>query len=195
MKPLLIFLIFIYTNIVFSQSYYQCGMPPTYQETYQPGYQVNYPQIGGQYAPAKTLNGAYIRIFCVFAQFTGDNKDPNDQNWPVNQMPIWANSFIGTNTNQAPYPVNTLSNYFYQMSNGTNHIIGYVHPTLITVNAPSTQYYGTSNLAVLQQIDASVNFANFDQWNMPGSYQQTFNQQDNYVDAVYIIWRNIDYGN
>ena len=25
------------------------------------------------------------------------------------------------------------------------------------------------------------------------SYQQTFNQPDNYVDAVYIIWRNIDY--
>jgi hypothetical protein len=189
-----VLLFFIISSIMFSQQHYECGMTESYTESYPKGYQLNSPQIGGQSAPAKTLNGSYVRIFCVFAQFSGDTKDPNDVNWQVNQMPTWANTFIGTNINQAPYPVNTLSNYFHQMSNGTNHIIGYVYPTLVTINAPSTQYYGTSNLAVLQAVDQNINFNNFDQWNMMSSYQQTFNQTDNYVDAVYIIWRNIDYG-
>jgi M6 family metalloprotease-like protein len=186
--------LFLISTLAYSQQDFNCGMQQGYTETYPNGYQVNPPQIGGKYAPAKTLNGAYVRIFCVFAQFTGDNKDPNDVNWRVNEMPNWANTFIGTNTNQAPYPINTISNYFHQMSNGTNHIIGYVYPTLVTVNAPSTQDFGKSNRAVLQQVDVSVDFRNFDKWVMTGTYQQIFNQSDNYVDAVYIIWRNIDYG-
>jgi hypothetical protein len=192
MKKLIV-LFSVFTALIFSQEYNECGMIPNYIESFPIGYQVNPPQIGGRYAPAQTPNGAYVRIFCVFAQFAGDTKDTNDVNWPINQMPTWANTFIGTNINQAPYPLNTISNYFHQMSNGTNHIIGYVYPTLVTVNAPSTQYYGTSNLAVLQQIDPYVNFHDFDQWNMLSSFRQTFNQPDNYVDAVYIIWRNIDY--
>ena len=193
MKKYFAAFLFLFSSLIFSQQDYECGMQPNFQETYPANYLVSAPQIGGLYAPAKTLNGAYVRIFCVFAQFTGDTKDPDDTNWPVNQMPGWANTFIGTNANQAPFPDNTISNYFHKMSNGSNIIIGYVYPTLVTVNAPSTQYYGTSNLAVLQQVDQVVNFQNFDQWNMSSSYQQTFNQTDNYVDAVYIIWRNIDY--
>lgn len=192
MKRYILLFLFI-SSVTYSQQNYQCGMTESYTETYPQGYQVNPPQIGGQLAPAKTLNGSYMRIFIVFAQFKADNKDPNDLYWQPNQMPTWANTFIGTNRNQAPYPVNTLSNYFHQMSNGNNHIIGYVYPTLVTIDAPSTQYYGTSNLAVLQAVDQNTNFQNFDQWNTMTSYQQTFNQPDNYVDAVYIIWRNIDY--
>lgn len=194
MKRYILLFLFI-TSVLYSQQNYQCGMTESYIETYPQGYLVNPPQIGGQYAPAKTLNGSYMRIFIVFAQFKADNKDPNDLYWKPNQMPTWANTCIGTNRNQAPYPVNTLSNYFHQMSNGNNHIIGYIYPTLVTIDAPSTQYYGTSNLAVLQAVDANINFNNFDQWNTMASYQQTFNQPDNYVDAVYIIWRNIDYAN
>ena len=77
------------------------------------------------------------------------------------------------------------------MSNGQNIIIGYVYPQLVFVNSPNNEPYGTSNSKVLQQIDQYVNFQNFDQWRMFGDYQQTFNQTDNYVDAVYIIWRNM----
>jgi len=108
-------------------------------------------------------------------------------------MPVWANSFIGTNVNQAPFPVNTISNYFYEMSNGQNIVIGYIHPQLIKVAGSIYQDYGTSNDSILRKIDESVNFTNFDQWRMFGDYQQTFNQTDNYVDAIYIIWRNIGY--
>lgn len=193
MKAFLFLIVFIYSSILYAQYDYECGMTPDYPTTLLRGYQTNPPQIGGKNAPAKTLNGAYVRIFCVFAQFSGDTKDPYDANWPLNQLPVWANSFIGTDVNQAPFPVNTISNYFYEMSNGQNIIIGYVYPELVYVNGTINQNYGTSNLSVLQQIDQNVNFQNFDQWRMFGDYQQTFNQTDNYVDAVYIIWRNIDY--
>ncbi len=92
----IILLILIISSVMFSQQYYQCGMTESYTESYPKGFQVNPPQIGGQYAPAKTPNGSYLRILCIFAQFTGDNKDPNDPNWYPNQMPTWANTFIGT---------------------------------------------------------------------------------------------------
>ena len=197
----LLFIFLLFSVNIFAQSRYECGMideDGEYDEQNKPaGYQSNPPQTGGQLAPAKTLNGSYVKILVIFAQFEGDNKDIDDDNWPKDGMPVWANSFLGTNINQAPYPANTLSNYFYQMSNGQNHVIGYVYPQLVKVNAPSTQYYGTSNLAVLQQVDANpnFNFNAYDQWNMMTSYQQVFNQTDGYVDAVYIIWRNIDYDN
>lgn len=193
MKTYLFLTFLICTGIIYAQYDYQCGMTPDYEETYPKGYQVNPPQIGGRNAPAKTLNDAYVRIFCVFAQFSEDTKDPGDTNWPLNQMPVWANSFIGTEINQAPFPVNTISNYFFEMSNGQNKIIGYIHPELVFVDGSIQQNYGTSNRSVLQQIDPIVNFQEFDQWRMLGDYQQTFDQADNYVDAIYIIWRNIDY--
>lgn len=99
-KYILLFLFII--HFTFSQQYYQCVMTESYPESFPQGYQVNPPQIGGQLAPAKTLNGSYMRILCIFAQFKADNKDPNDLYWKPNQMPTWANTFIGTNTNQAP---------------------------------------------------------------------------------------------
>jgi len=193
MKSIVLFLLIPFSSILYSQQDFECGMQPGYFEKYPIGYQVNPPQIGGMHAPAKTLNGAYVRIFYVFAQFSGDNKNINDANWPKDSMPIWANSFIGTNPNQAPFPINTISNYFYAMSNGQNIIIGYVHPQLIIINGSINQDYGRSNRAVLQQIDQTVNFQNYDQWRMMANYQQTFNQTDIYVDALYIIWRNIGY--
>ena len=193
MKTILISVLMFFNCSIYSQSYYECGMPAGYIEDYPDGYQISSPQIGGKNAPAKTLNGSYVRILCVFAQFDGDTKDINNPIWPLNQLPTWANNFIGTNISQAPYPLNTISNYFYEMSNGTNHIIGYVYPELIRISGTINQNYGRSNRSVLLQVDQDLNFLNFDQWKMLGDYQQTFNETDNYVDAVYIIWRNIGY--
>lgn len=68
MKRYILLFLFI-SSVTYSQQNYQCGMTESYTETYPQGYQVNPPQIGGQLAPAKTLNGSYMRIFIVFAQF------------------------------------------------------------------------------------------------------------------------------
>ncbi len=87
MKKYFAAFLFLFSSLIFSQQDYECGMQPNFQETYPANYLVSAPQIGGLYAPAKTLNGAYVRIFCVFAQFTGDTKDPDDTNWPVDLTP------------------------------------------------------------------------------------------------------------
>src|SRR5690606_27416358 len=114
----LLFIFLLFSVNIFAQSRYECGMideDGEYDEQNKPaGYQSNPPQTGGQLAPAKTLNGSYVKILVIFAQFEGDNKDIDDDNWPKDGMPVWANSFLSTNINQAPYPANTLSNYFYQ---------------------------------------------------------------------------------
>lgn len=88
MKTFIFFIVFICSCMLFAQHDYECGMTPDYPTTLLRGYQTNPPQIGGKNAPAKTLNGAYVRIFCVFAQFSGDTKDPYDANWPLNQLPV-----------------------------------------------------------------------------------------------------------
>lgn len=151
MKKFLFLIILCYTNTFFAQYDYECGMTPDDPASYPEGYQINPPQIGGKYAPAKTLNNSYVKILCVFAQFSEDNKDIDDVNWAKNQLPSWANSFIGTNINQAPFPPNTISNYFYEMSNGQNNIIGYVYPELVIVNGSINQGYGASNDTVLKK--------------------------------------------
>ncbi len=192
MKKIIVLIFLILPYFIQAQYDYVCGVDPNVTEVLPSGYNLNPPQIGGFQAPAKTLNGAYVRILCVFAQFAGDTKDTNDINWHVNQMPTWANSFIGTNVNQAPFPVNTISNYFYEMSNGTNIIIGEVHPQLVIIPGNIASDWGNKNKLVLEQIDPDVNFNIHDKWNMMSSYQQIYNQTDNYVDAIYIIWRNLD---
>lgn len=191
MKKLLIIILFSTTIMVYGQFEYQCGMDENYHESFPKGYQLNPPQVGGKYAPAKTLNGSYMRIFIVFAQFEGDNNDPNDTNWQPGSLPIWWNIFLGTDVNQAPFSENTLSNYFFEMSNGQNIIIGYVYPELVIIPGGISSNYGQKNHEVLQAVDPFVNFQNFDNWNFPGEYLQYFNQTDGHVDAVYIVWRNL----
>jgi len=180
----------------FAQNGYECGFNNEVAQqallNLPANYQITPPQLGGKYAPAKTLNGSFVKILVIFAQFKDDNKDSNDVNWPKNQLPVWANSFIGTNPSQAPFAQGTLSNYFYEMSNGQNIVIGQIHPELVIVDAPVTTNYGIANKKVLEIADSKINFNNFDNWDMMKNYTQIFNKKDNYVDAIYIIWRNLD---
>ncbi len=188
-KLFLIYLIFI--NSVLAQTEFECGMEENVYQVFPRGYVFNPPQVGGRYAPAKTLNGANMKILCIFAQFEDDNRDTLNPIWPKNSLPVWWNTFIGTGVSQAPFNPNTISNYFYEMSNGQNVIIGYVHPELIVIPGSITSDWGNKNEEVIDSIEQQVYFSHFDNWNMMQEYNQIYNQTDGYVDAVYIIWRNI----
>ena len=98
MKYILVFLA-LTSQIIYSQiDTTKCGIGTDYIASFPQDYQLSSPQLGGYQAPAITSNGAYVRIICIFAQFSGDNNDINNSDWPKNQMPNpnWINSFIGT---------------------------------------------------------------------------------------------------
>jgi tetratricopeptide (TPR) repeat protein len=185
---------FLILGIAYSQTdTLICGFDSSFVESYPQDYQINSFQIGGQLAPATTPNGASVRIVVIFAQFSGDNNDVNDNDWPKDQMPTWAdNSFIATNPNQAPFTPGSLSHYYYYMSNGQNKITSYIYPQLVIINGSVSSNVGNSNFSVLQQVDQNINWAQFDKWYMMETYHQYFDSTDGYVDAVYIIWRNIN---
>ena len=195
MKYILVFLALI-SQVIYSQiDTTRCGMGTNFIESFPPDYHLSAPQLGGYLAPATTPNGAYVRIVCIFAQFSGDNNDINSTDWPKNQLPNsnWINGFIGTDPNNpSSFVPGSLSDYYYQMSNHQNTITGYVYPNVVTINGSISSDFGASNLAVLQQVDPNINWTQFDKWDMSSSYHQYFNQTDGHVDAVYIIWRNIN---
>lgn len=160
--------------------------------TYPTGYTLSPPSLCGYHAPAKTLGGASMKILVVFAWFANDNTDALNNDWPVGQLPNWASNFIGTDVNQAPFTENTISNYFYKMSNGQNIILGHIYPSLVRLNIPNDGDVDAANLQVLQEVDKYLDFAEFDKWDMTTEYSQIYNSPDGYVDAVYIIYRNIN---
>ena len=183
---------FFFSTILFSQEYSNSDLDSVSQKTYPTDYVFSSPQIGGQYVPAKTLNNTNMNILFIFAQFSGDNNDINDTHWPINSLPDWASTFIATNPNQLPFPQNTLSDYFYQMSNGQNIVVGTVYPSLITVLGNTSMSLSQANLNVVQQVNSTnFNFSNLDNWDLLHQYNQS-HQKDTHLDAICIIWRNID---
>ncbi len=176
--------VFIYTFVqVFPQTPEQITCSTT--TTTDPG-----SNTWGLYKPAQTPNGEYFRVLIVYAQFASDNQQDNV--WPLNQLPNWANSIIATNVSTS-YPQQTLSDYFYQASLGKFNFIGDVYQNLIIV--PTNMSYGAANQYVIGQLNNNItNFSRYDNWKVVnGNFVFSPGSADGYLDMLIIIYRNVPF--
>jgi len=113
----------------------------------------------GKYLPAKGI----VRSLVVFVQFKDD--DVEDTHWQLGQLPDWSNQFIASDTVQ-PFPPKSVTQYFYDMSNGRFFLVGDAYPSLVITKKKHSEYvernegYGVFNREVLSEIDKWVNLRN-----------------------------------
>lgn len=121
---------------------------------------------GGKYKPSSTGSNEYVKALVVFVQFQDTDVDVNNTSWPKDQMPIWAHDLISSGVSNN-YPEFTLSDYWQEMSMNNLDFIGDVHPNLVTINTENyykngSHHFGECNKDALTQLDASVDFSEYD---------------------------------
>ncbi|MDY0082547.1 MAG: T9SS type A sorting domain-containing protein [Ignavibacteriaceae bacterium] len=146
-------------------------------------------QVGGLY---KTSEGT-IRVLFVFAQFPDDNYDINNVTWPKGQAPADMQSWVD-NTWSATPTQGSMTHYFNDMSFNKLKFIG---KTVSVITQQTRAWYlannkkrGDIHTEIIQQLDQTWDFAQFDNWDYEGNYNHK-NQPDGIVDMVFMVWRNI----
>lgn len=146
-------------------------------------------QIGGYLLPSEGT----INVLFIFAQFPDDNFDTSNSTWVKGQAPIdmqgWVDQTWTTNPTQG-----SMTHYFNEMSFNKLKFTG---KTVSVITPHSRQWYlennkkrGDIHKEIIQQLDQTWDFAQFDNWNFEGYYNH-INQPDGVVDMIFIVWRNI----
>lgn len=127
----------------------------------------------------------------VFVQFK--DHTTSDSEWPADELPNWASYFLAdTYDSQGDYPEGGYSKQMYKFSYGNLHVIGDYYPQLVITDKNSYEYgdYGDVNQEVLEQIDASLNFAQYDNLDWNGDYD-IVPGTDGDVDMIIMMYRGI----
>lgn len=146
-------------------------------------------QNRGRWLPSEGTINALI----VFAEFPDDNYDINNTKWVKGNAPQNMSNWI----DQTSPTQGSLTHYFNEMSGNKLHLIGKV----VHVVAPHTRDWYLSNYTtnrrgnihkeIIQQLDSTWNFAEFDNWDFVTDYTHD-NIADTYVDMIIFVWRNIE---
>ena len=122
-------------------------------------------QRGGKYLTAS----GELKVLVVFAKFKDDN-NPH-QFWPNNSYPIEMNDYIDPTMQKGSTHYLNLTNYYNQMSFGkfkvTGKAIGVETSYPISHYIQGNETYPDRSLAnkdVLQSIDDSIDYTEFDNW-------------------------------
>lgn len=146
-------------------------------------------QIGGYALPSEGT----ISVLFVFAQFPDDNFSISNSTWVKGQAPTnmqsWVDLYWSINPTQG-----SMTHYFNDMSFNKLKFIG----KTVSVVTPQTRAWylannkkrGDIHTEIIQQLDQTWDFAQFDNWNYEGNYNH-INQPDGIVDMVFMVWRNI----
>ncbi len=146
-------------------------------------------QIGGWLLPSVGT----IRVLFVFAQFPDDKHDTTNSTWVKGQAPAnmqgWVDQSWSTNPTQG-----SMTHYFNEMSFNKLKFIG----KTVSVVTPQTRAWylannkkrGDIHTQIIQQLDQTWDFAQFDNWDYEGNYNH-INRPDGIVDMVFMVWRNI----
>jgi M6 family metalloprotease-like protein len=171
-------------------------------QTREPGCDISFPKIsmitteqGGKYLTAS----GDLKVLVVFAKFKDDTT--SHQFWPANSYPSEMNNFIDPDMQKGSTHFLNLTNYYNQMSFGNFRVTG----RAIGVETPypmSHYIYGNAeyperwvcNKAILEAIDDSINYNDFDNWKYVSDYHH-INQPDGIVDMIVIIWRGLVFSN
>ena len=146
-------------------------------------------QIGGYLLPSEGT----IKVLFVFAQFPDDNHLPSHSSWIKGQAPTnmqnWADQTWSANPTQG-----SMTHYFNEMSFNKLKFIG----KTVSVITPQTRAWylannkkrGDIHTEIIQQLDQTWDFAQFDNWDYEGNYNH-INRPDAIVDMIFMVWRNI----
>ncbi len=146
-------------------------------------------QIGGFILPSTGT----VNVLIIFSQFPDDNFDTTNALWPKGSDPIDKNDWISKTWTGNPTQ-GSLTHYFNEMSFNKFKFIGKIFSLL----SPHTrQWYldngwkrGDIQKEIILQVNKTMDFAEFDNWNWVDDYQQ-INEPDNRIDLIIFIWRNI----
>lgn len=146
-------------------------------------------QLGGQWMTTRDT----LHVLVVFVQFPDDNYDTTYFLWPKNQPPSYLNTYIDSTPSQQSTNGN-LTHYFRQMSLGAFTLTG---KTRFVITPHTRQWYLTNdkkrwliNKEVLETLDATLDFTEFDRWKRYGEYDVR-RESDGKVDMIFMIYRDV----
>lgn len=146
-------------------------------------------QIGGWLLPSEGT----IKCLFIFAQFPDDNYQPQNSGWVKGQPISNLNSWVDNVWSSSP-TTGSMTHYFNEMSFNKLKFVG---QSVSVVTPHSREWYLNNHKVrkdihteILQQLDATMDFAQFDNWDYEGNYNH-INQPDGVVDMIFIVWRNI----
>lgn len=147
-------------------------------------------QRGGQWMTAKDT----LHVLIIFVQFPDDQYDVNYSLWPKDQPPTFSNSYIDSLPSQMSSDGN-LTHYFREMSLGAFKLTG---KTRFVVTPRTRIWYRDNdwkrwliNKDVLETLDASLDFSEFDRWKRYSEYDIR-REPDGRVDMVFMLYRSVD---
>ncbi len=143
-----------------------------------------------------------IRILVVFISY-GEPWDSEEvEGWPVDSpFPDWA-----TNPNERPFYTSfdefssdvysdrnrsSVSNFYYQMSNGQFRMVADYYPRKVVVNVDPNDHWGHIHRKALAQIADDVDWSRYDnRTNSPGyAFDNSQSQPDKVIDYIYFCHR------
>ncbi|HLP17592.1 MAG TPA: fibronectin type III domain-containing protein [Bacteroidota bacterium] len=147
------------------------------------------PARGGKYVTSSgTLN-----ILFVYVQFPDDRYLPDSPNWPAGKPPVYLNGTVDSLWTAQATP-GSFTDYFNQMSFNKLKITG---RSVFTITPHTRTWYcangkrrGFITRETIEQLDATVDFAPFDNWKSTGEYAHA-NVPDSVVDMIVMMWRNV----
>lgn len=144
---------------------------------------------GGLWLPSR----GNMHVLIVFAEFPDDRHDTTNTRWVKGQTPQnmtnWVDQTWSSNPTQG-----SLTHYFNEMSQNQFHFTG----KTVHVVAPhsrkwyktNTKYRGEINKELIQSLDATEDFSDYDNWDLLNPYSHD-NNPDNIVDMIIMIYRNV----
>lgn len=146
-------------------------------------------QIGGYILPSEGT----INVLFIFAQFSDDNYDTTNATWVKGQAPANMQSWVDQTWSANPTQ-GSMTHYFNEMSFNKLKFIG----KTVSVITPHTRAWYLANnknrgyihKEIIQQLDQTWDFAQFDNWDYEGNYNH-INRPDGIVDMIFMVWRNI----
>lgn len=132
-----------------------------------------------------------LNVLIVFAEFPDDNYDVNNPKWVKGSAPQNMSGWVDQTWTATPTQ-GSLTHFFNEMSGSRLHFTGKV----VHAIAPHARdwyitnypYYGRGYATkdIIQGLDATWNFAEFDNWDFVSDYNHT-NTADTYVDMIIFV--------
>lgn len=136
-----------------------------------------------------------LKVLVVFAKFKADNS-PHPY-WPIDSYPDEMSDFIDSDIQTRSTHFINLTNYYKQMSFGKFTVIG--KSIGMETPYPASHYITginrypnrtNANKDILQLVDDSINYGEFDNWTYLSDYNH-LNQPDDVTDMIVVIWRGL----
>lgn len=153
---------------------------------------------GGTSKPASTKDGKPFHALVVFVTFEDDDKSEANSNWPINELPSCANELVDNDTSDGITPF-TLTDYWYNMSNGNLVFTGDIYPEPVKLR-PAAYYsetrrnFGATNQEVLEKIKDKIDFKPYDNWSYNYREKKFEAVPDGIADMIIMIYNNPDAG-